>query len=548
MFNNNIKKIGFLSMIVFIISTLIGSGIFYINKGMYQLAHNDLIFVIVAWLIGLVGILFLGIALFEIASAQKTNAGAMEWTRMFTPHWFHYSISKFNKWLYNPILIFVMAIYSVRSFTDAGLKISNGYAVLGIALAIIIFFMTVNLLSFNVSFNLQWIIKPLHFIPLIAIPVIGIIGRNKYFEADFSNVLSVGLSGFNKWMVLIASFPLLAFALDGFYLSATLKQNLKQPAKSNQYMVIGLLIVALFYILFSISMWFVSSDGTMNGVKFLRKYPYLVTLFNVLIGIGAMSGVNVWILCAISQYRNQMDENEMPESYWIYHFLFELKIFGNIAKNWNRKSKRIFSNWLFLLFTILIHFILWGPIGSSLYTEDISSNSAHNLYAFAGVISSFSSIVYFGALATTLIGGLRNRSTKKIQVTKMLGFKFFAYTSIIMIFSSLIYIIVSLIMDTTGFNGADKKNALIKLITILSTIVFIFSTTFLEYKFKILTSKGYKKSFTKLEISEMATDDLAALEQQIDWVRTEFFRGRITEEEYNRLSDVIYREIYKKGK
>lgn len=548
---NSFKKIGNLSAMLFVVAATVGAGIFFKEGELNSLAQGDVRFVMMAWGIGIIGILFLGIALYEVASPQKTNSGTMEWTRTFTPHWFHHSVSKFNKWVFNPLWLFGMCVYIVKTFMDSGLPIKNSFLVMLLAFAIFLFFMLINIWSLRATIVGMWIMKGIQLIPMILVPTIAFIWKSRGWASEDTVAATAGIAGTSKWMVLIAGFPTLSFAFDGFFLSSSIRNDFKHPERSNKYMLFGLVIVVGIYVALSFGLQTQTSTGTILGVKWDRN-PQLKSAMFACVAIGMSSVVSAVITSAVKQYSSQMDENEMPEAYTFYNLLFEKKILGKIGSKLTREVKRYVSNWVFLFVTVIFHFFITGVVGSLLYNEMsvsyLNYGSSGYLFSFVDLVLSFNSIIYFTILATAIVGAVRNRKFKMVQVTKVPGFKFFAYVSVSLIYASFGYLIISSFIDMFGVNGANVWDAALKLLFIVISISTMFIATAIELKTGFLDEDGYRKTYTKIAIDKMETDDLAALELRIDRVKTELLRGRMSQHEYDLLVQKIEREIYKKGK
>jgi amino acid transporter len=70
------------------------------------------------------------------------------------------------------------------------------------------------------------------------------------------------LSHISPFIGIIASIPAIFFAFDGFYVAGSVMNEMEKPEKFSKALALGIIVVAVVYILFSISMLFVSEGGS----------------------------------------------------------------------------------------------------------------------------------------------------------------------------------------------------------------------------------------------------------------------------------------------
>lgn len=497
---NNTKKITNLSAIVLVVASTIGAGIFFKNGELTKLAQGDLAFVLASWGVAIFGIMALAFALIELSSAQKTNKGTQEWTKLFTPAWFHHTISKYNRLIVVPITSFALAIYIVSTFVDAGWNLTNGYLVLLLGLGITTFFIGLNMISLRAAEISQWISKGVQAVPLIILPILAMISPlNDADKIIKENIVGTfdGLQGVSKWMILIGGVPAITFAFDGFYTVASLRQDLEKPSDVGKVSFLGVLAISIIYLFVTLGFSLGSRDGTLNGIKWFDndiKSKFL-NAANVFIAVGMMGIVNGYAMSGIRQFKSQMDSNEVPEISLLHKTIFK----GKFGSKWTQLQREYFTTGIYVFLTNLFYFLVVGPIGVSVYKSGWDDSygtgaiGADSLYGFTDVVTNFTSMIMFSMIATTILGGLINRKTKKVEVHRSKIFVPSAIIGIVAMYSSLIYMVLVTIVDMTGFNGADKMDALIKFMFFISLLGACALWTLIEIKTKRIVNGEYTK-------------------------------------------------------
>ena len=443
----------------------IGAGIFFKNKTLSAMAQGHFGIVMATWGVGIFGMLVLALALSEVTSAQKTNRGTLEWVKLFTPKWFHQSSVNYIKWIFVPMTLFTMPLYVTNALEDGGLTLHTELDAFLVSLAIFVWFMIFNLFSLRFSEVSQWIFTALQLIPLIVLPIIGFIhwGNvgpgasiiNKHLKAG------PGLTGLSPWLATIAGFSAIAFAYDGFYTSASLRNEMAFPKKINKGLIGGVIGISIVYLFLTIG-FNVAGDGSIYGMKRFMS-PKLFKMFNVFVAIGIMGIVNSYAMTSPRQFIDLEDEGDAAEITWLHKKIFK----KNYSKN--NKKQCAWSAWLWIFLTTLLFYIIAGPIGAYGYTIDGygSNYGGNHLYAFSDVLTNYTSLLMFIIIVSAVLGALINRKTKKIKVMKYRFFVPAAIISVIFNYSAGIYMIIEAIVDLTGFNGADVQGNIVKLIVFL---------------------------------------------------------------------------------
>jgi len=72
----------------------------------------------------------------------------------------------------------------------------------------------------------------------------------------------------------IGSIPAIAFAFDGFYNAAGMQSEMKEPKKTPQALLIGLLIVSIIDLVIGISLLIGTSDNNLGKISGLALIPH----------------------------------------------------------------------------------------------------------------------------------------------------------------------------------------------------------------------------------------------------------------------------------
>ena len=498
---NKTKKLSFISVILFVIGGTIGAGIFFKNKSLNAMAQGQFGIVMATWGVAIVGMLALAVALWEISSAQKTNKGTLEWTKLFTPKWFHKSANNFTKWVLVPVSLFSMPIYVTNTLEDAGMTLHHNLEALAISFAIFLWFFVINLISIKVGNMANWITTILQVAPLIILPIIGMIHTGE-FDSDTATILNKhtsakdGLIGQSPWLALLGGMGAIAFACDGFYQAAAIKNDMTKPEKNGKALLLGVLIISVFYIFVTLGFQ-LSGNGSVYGLfSFMPTWTF--KLMNALIAVGIMGIVNAWALASPNQIRDMTQDEENKDLAW-----FESK-FKKLFRLSDSQSRKYSSFAITFMFSTFLYLTL-GIIGALLYKDGYSSDTdvytltgkdikmneysriygGGALYSFADVLTNYLSLMMFVVLAITIIFGIVNRKTQKVEVKKNRLFVPAGIIFVVIFLSAFVYYMVEAITNMTGFNGADQASSIINFSVLLGILaISIIPALISEFAFK----------------------------------------------------------------
>lgn len=450
------NKIGFFASIMITIGSSIGAGIFFKSKSILELSQNSLIFAFFCWILAAFGVIAMALALLEIASYRNDNLSIIGWCQSFNSKITYKACKNFMTYVYIPLTYFFMPFYAISSIQDSIVgftgnpNISLGTNVdwiimMVIAILISTYFIIVSGLSSKVGNIQNLFILSVKFFPLIFAVILGfvILGttgqiQNPNFKPGFNPgslidptnrmellTFSSITPGFGMFIAISGIF----FAYDGFYVTAGIKSELKEPKKAPIAIFVGLIIVTIIYLLIAISMS-LGSDGSPNGfMKWLesKKLGWLYGIFQLCIGIGVLGIINGFAMWSPRFIEDLIKEKELP---------FSNKYIGKLNEN------RPVVGIVYLLILSIPAIIVFSIIGGVGYFENGYENNVYGtgvgtLYSFCDLMSSWTSVIVFGFIGFVIFGGLKNRKTNKNQVQKYKYFVPFAIIALIITMISL---------------------------------------------------------------------------------------------------------------
>lgn len=437
------KKIGFFSAMMIVIGSSVGAGIFFKAGSVLENSQNSIIFAVFCWLLAAFAVIAMALALVEIASGRNDNLSMIGWCQTFNKRFTYKACKNFMVYVYLPLTYFFMPLYVVSSIQDGVRSLSDNYNGLGtkadwsimmlIALGISVYFIVANGLSSKLGNIHNWIITSVKFLPLIFAAILGfvILGINgkisgDHYQGPFNPTGSPGNSndflsfanlspGFGMFMAMGAIF----FAFDGFYVTAGIQTEMKEPKKTPWAILAGMIVVTVIYLIIAISMSLGSSDGGPSGFKdFLDKHNLikLYATFQILIGIGVLGVINGFALWSVRFIEDLIKANEVPFSTKFVNKINNEKATVGIAYN------------LTLSIPVIILFCIIGGLGyvnSGYVLDDKSSygTGVGNLYSFADLMATWTSVIAFTFIMFAIVGGLKNRKTNEVKVEKNKLFK-----------------------------------------------------------------------------------------------------------------------------
>ncbi|WP_025755087.1 APC family permease [Mycoplasmopsis cricetuli] len=494
-----VKKIGFISIILIVIGSSIGAGIFFKSQTVLENSGNNLILAIMSWIIAAIAVIALALALIEISSGRNDNLGIIGWNQTFTNKYIYKMCKNFMIFIYLPLTYFFMPLYVILSLQDglAGFGITNHFGTnhdwfiwTAISLVISAWFIFIPGVFTKIGNAHNIVILAVKFIPLIAAGILGFVvlgATRKAQNIDINNTtwfakasLEQGITFF-KISPLIGIFGSLAaifFAFDGFYVTAGIQTEMKEPKKLPVALVIGIGVITLIYLIIAISM----SIGTKGGDFFgfsdwlnENKLSWLFGIINICIAIGVLGIINGFSMWAPRFIEDLIKANEfwVPEKY----------------KNKLNNSRPIVGSVIvgFISIGFVLVLTVIGALGyiPSSYVGDYEvegSFSMSKLYSFADLMANWISVITFLFISTAILGGLFNRKTKKVKITKSKFFVPSAIISVVIVFLSMFFSFIQPFVDlgisvsaiaTESFSQEKINNSIIGN-SMLILVLFLF--------------------------------------------------------------------------
>lgn len=470
------KKVGFLSVIVLVIGSAIGAGIFFKSGTVLGYTGNSLALSICAWVVAAIGVIAMALALTEIASARNDNLSIIGWCQTFAKRFYYKACKNFMFYIYTPLTYFFMPLYALMSFQDAlhgfgaaaNFGTANDWAIwMCFAILISAWFMIFSGISAKMGNVQNWIITSVKFIPLVAVALIGFIFAGQAANSPgvfptkippfnpagpvdnvWGNAKSADFFGISPVLGLFGSLAAIFFAFDGFYVVAGIQTEMRQPKKAPLAIVLGLASITVIYLIIAISMSILGNGSLYGLTAFFQQKPHLMILYgllNLFISIGVLGIVNGFAMWAPRFIEDLIAAKELPFS---ERYLNKL----NPSRPWVGIAYEAI-----LSFPIVVIFCIIGGLGyiptSSYWFEGsyydggkimanklTEFNSTAKLYSFCDLMANWTSLMAFTFIVIAIMGGLRNRKTKKVETVKS---KSFVYMGII----SSVIVLIGLFMQ-----------------------------------------------------------------------------------------------------
>ncbi len=517
------KKIGFFSAMLIAMGSSIGAGIFFKAQAVLKYSQGSFIFAILAWLIAAFAVIAMALALVEIASARNDNLSMIGWCKVFNSRTIYKASKNFMFYIYLPLTYFFMPLYVIMSFQDAMSAFTNGnwitfgtsadwFIWLLIAFIISLFFIFVSGISSRAGDIMNKVIMSIKFLPLAATIILGFVIAAMP-ENGFGGVhVSAGpidaikgetegiTTSFNPWefqymspgIGLFMAMGGIFFAYDGFYVTAGLQTEMKEPKKTPLAIVLGLGIVTIIYLLIAISTSIIGNGGIGGFSDWLADHnaSWVYGVLNLTIAIGVLGIINGFAMWAPRFTEDLIKEKELP---------FSNKYIDKINSN----KYPMIGIYYTLIATIPL-FIIFGLIGALAYVDDYSEvvdgQTIHwygqkeigSLYTFSDLLGTWTAVFAFMFIMLPIFGGIKNRKQNFVKTEKSKYFLPFAWVSVIIIGIVLLLLFVDAIVNvfmliniSSGVLGESPDNSAIigvvmKFVTLIIFVAIMIVPTIIE--------------------------------------------------------------------
>lgn len=499
------QKIGFLSVVLLVIGSTLGAGIFFKNKEVMNNNHGNVVLTFVCWIIAIFGVMAMGITLAELSSGSKQNnkEGTIGWVKTFCNNYLYKVARCFMTWIYSPLSFFFLPYYALLSIQD-GVFLATGnsipwYIIVVCSFATMIWFALTAGFSVKTAHIQNWIITAIKFLPVAIVVIVGFVicgNGNPQGDSYTSNSSGKLFTDITPLFGVIASIPAIFFAFDGFYTVSSNTSEMKNPSKAPLAMAIGLLVLSVIDIIITFAMLYGTKDGSVYSITDWLKDKNLIWLgvaLDVMIGIGIFGILNGFALFDSFYYGALIKIGELPLSKWLRKY--KINIGGTIYKT-------ICAIIAFVLFTIIGCFYLKGKG----YAGNEFTGTEPRLYYFVDTMANWTALLSFGGIVIAQIGALRNRWTKKVKTQQTKWFIPCAIFSVSLVCLGSLYIVcqqIANVIITGGHllgNTMSPSDGIIPASISLGVLILFLAIMFIYPIFEIKYSKGKTNTLADITI------------------------------------------------
>ncbi|MCE6061709.1 APC family permease [Mycoplasmopsis agalactiae] len=525
---NNRKKISFISAMLITVGSSFGAGIFFKSKSVLDSSHGSLILAIFAWIIASVAVICIALALVEISSTKSDNLSLTSWNKTFNSR-FVYNVSKdFNTYVCLPLVFFFIPLYSFISLQD-GLKFLTNKTGFGtnhdwviwmfISLALTVYLLTVPALYSKVG-DIQNIISlAIKLAPLIFITFLGfvLVGTNKGGASEVSWLVQKhqnyaelikqgkGIQEFNHIGAGLGMFLAISsifYAYDGFYVSAGIQSEMKEPSKTPMALFFGLSLTTLIYLIIAISM-------SINGGSFTKMHAYSVNLIglkatNIIFGI-----MNIFIAIGVLGIANGF-------AMWMPRYIEDLIVKGDLPF-WEKLAPKVNPQKpvVGIIYSVIISvpfIVIFTLIGALGYIDTSNYGPVYDntmamakLYSFADLMANWNALGCFSLVALAIFGGIKNRKSNKVEIinkkkyflpTAWISITFVALAIFVSVLVPIINLFLLIGVDRSLIQDTEFTQLLVGRLMLIIVLILFVSLTVIP---TLIFNKIRAKKFGSLE-------------------------------------------------
>ncbi|MBK1809387.1 amino acid permease [Clostridium sp. YIM B02505] len=367
------KEIGLSEAITMVIGIVIGSGIFFKATTVFGNAGSSLLG-ICAWVAGGIITMASALTVAEIAAAIPKTGGVFAYLKELYGEQWAFLFGWVQTVIYVPGVVAALSIVFATQATYFIDLSKTGQKILGIF--IILFIMTINVLSTKLGSKVQFVATIAKLIPIVVIIGFGLIngGEHNFINSNTVKGATSGLAGFG------AAILGTLWAYDGWISVGNMAGELKKPKKDlPRSIIIGLTIIIAVYILVNLALLKVmplgyiitsnkpASDAAVilfgsNGAALIAG-GIMISIFGALNGY-LMTGVRIPYAMAqeklmpFSQFFGKVDERfNTPMNAFIFEVF--LAILYVISGSFDTLTNlAVFVMWIFFVMTVAGIFIL----------------------------------------------------------------------------------------------------------------------------------------------------------------------------------------------
>ena len=460
-------KIGLVTSIFVIMSSIMGVGIFFKNGAVFRTNGGNPYGILVSWILTGIIAIFTAISFSEVVTVkQKENFG--NGLGGYVSELNGYNIGRATRiWMptfYYAAKLMACSIYIGTTFVYLGYCMTDDprqdwlgsakdfttLVIMAIGMTLVGIFITINYFSEKAGPALTRVLTVLKFVPIVLVAVVAIVAvvRNdaggwagKYYNQEDPTKF-VEVASFDIAQVLNC-IPGIMFTFDGFLCIGNIANKVNKPEKNvSLALIFGMIIVIALNIIVTVSLITIGSANpfglfmtafvaggasTQTAVTAAKWLALIMALLIIASGLGPLNSY-----CMIAP--QTCKEGVESETY----------MFGKQMKKIQNGNTRL-AGTLYFAGIMLFYYLGFGIPSCILNTIQIFDGTGATIVLF-----------FFGIYAYNVFGGIVNRRTKKHEVRKFKAFPILAPIAVIgcafVFLYSLVYTYT--LQPVTGMNNA----------------------------------------------------------------------------------------------
>ena len=437
-------KLGLVTSIFVIMSSIMGVGIFFKNGSVFLHNNGNATGILVSWILTGIIAMFTAISFTEILTVkQKENfgKGLGGWASELNGYNFGRAIRIWMPTFYYALKLFACTIYTGTSIVYLGYCMNDpqpywfGDAknfttlfIMIIGMVVVGIFITINYISERVGPAMTRVLTILKFVPVVFVLIICVVSaiRNDagLWIGNTSYIAGLDQEKANQFDMLgvLNSIPGIMFTFDGFLAIGNISDRINKPEKNVSLAVVfGMIIVIALNLLVTISFITVGSanpfgiftvafetglspeDPAYQVAKTAGKWCSLI--MTLLIIVSAIGGINAYSMIGSASCKEGIENESL--------------MFGKQLKKIKNGDTRL-AGALYFGAILLFYYIAFGVPSCILNTIQIFDGTGATIVLF-----------FFAIYAIVLMGGFINRRTKNHEVQKSKAFNILAPIAII---------------------------------------------------------------------------------------------------------------------
>lgn len=306
----NIKaKYGIVTAFALVMGTVIGVGIFFRAPAMAALTGGDFNAVLTAWVVGILMVVAAAIVIAEISSMDTDTGGVQSFLERSWSKRIGFGAGFTQTFLYLPANLALISWFVAGQFYVALLgRGGSGTEQIILAVVLVTISFLINIYQPKLGGAIQVGSTFIKIIPLLLVGVFGILFSGDPITTEGGNMAAVmEASGQDFITKVAAALAPALFALEGWIFLGIVSKEVKNPEKNVPRAIAGgLILVALFYLLFTFGVFKVASaealgSGGADSASIVVKLfgSSAGRLLNIAILISALGVLNSFTLAYV---------------------------------------------------------------------------------------------------------------------------------------------------------------------------------------------------------------------------------------------------------